>query len=37
VGDLKRQRIETENALRLLTGMAVTLPADGRSQPAFDG
>jgi multidrug efflux system outer membrane protein len=25
--DLKRQRVQTENALRLLTGMAVTLPA----------
>jgi multidrug efflux system outer membrane protein len=25
--DLKRQRTQTENALRLLTGMAVTLPA----------
>jgi len=25
--DLKRQRLQTENALRLLTGMALTLPA----------
>lgn len=27
IAELKRQRIQTENALRLLTGMAVTLPA----------
>ena len=35
--DLKRQRIQTENALRLLTGMAVTLPAPMilASQPAM--
>jgi multidrug efflux system outer membrane protein len=35
--DLKRQRIETENALRLLTGMAVTLPAPTNvlSQPSM--
>jgi multidrug efflux system outer membrane protein len=35
--DLKRQRIETENALRLLTGMAVNLPAPTNvlSQPSM--
>ena len=35
--DLKRQRIETQNALRLLTGMAVTLPAPTNvlSQPSM--
>lgn len=35
--DLKRQRIEAENALRLLTGMAVTLPAPTNvlSQPSM--
>ncbi len=35
--DLKRQRVQTENALRLLTGMAVTLPESTNlaSQPAM--
>ncbi len=35
--DLKRQRVQTENALRLLTGMAVTLPAPTNlaNQPAM--
>jgi outer membrane protein, multidrug efflux system len=35
--DLKRQRIQTENALRLLTGMAITLPpsTDVSKQPAM--
>lgn len=35
--DLKRQRVQTENALRLLTGMAVTLPAPTNlaKQPAM--
>jgi multidrug efflux system outer membrane protein len=35
--ELKRQRIQTENALRLLTGMSVTLPqpANTSQQPAM--
>jgi len=35
--DLKRQRLQTENALRLLTGMAVTLPVSTSlvSQPSM--
>lgn len=35
--DLKRQRMQTENALSLLTGMSVTLPrpAEARRQPSL--